>query len=916
MEVRLSDARKSISRSRQLVKISVVLIAALILGCVIALWGLRLGTITDTQDDNHRLGVVLAEQTARTFQAVDLALKELSERIVNGGIQDDITLHTVFGLWDVHEALVRRLVDLPQAGSFAIVDSQGHLVNQTRQWPNPAYSLLDRAYFQHFKTVSDPTAWLSEPLVSRSTSKLSTVVLARRVTARDGTFLGVVFAGIQLSYFDTLFAKTGFSDGTGITILRDDGVFLVHFPAVAGISGTRMPTTSRWYEMVGFGGGHYRSPGFGDNPGARWVSVHPLSIYPIVVNVTRLESAALARWWREVLLISGGAFSVTIGFGILLLVLTRQIAIIEKSQLRIHEQVDTMRTNELHLAEQSALLETTLEHMNQGLIMADASGNVAVCNRRAVELLGLPAAMMASRPRFVDVVAFQWQQGEFAGLPVGSPDPALLFDHQAMYERRRPNGIMLEVRIAALPGGGMVRTYADITARSAAEEMLGVAASHDQLTGLLNRNGFGIRRDAAVAAARRDSTTLAVLCLDLDRFKAVNDTLGHDAGDKLLLLAAQRMRESARSADVVARLGGDEFAIILENVDLAGAEQTCGRLLDSIRAPFAIDGEIVRIGVSIGVAIYPADASTPEQLLRNADTALYKAKAAGRDTWCAYAAEDGQRQYEAMALELDFRTAVALGQFFLVYQPICETITGSPVAFEALVRWNHPTRGVISPAEFIPIAEEIGLIVPLGRWVIETACAEAATWAIPMRIAVNLSPAQFREDELVLFIREVLSQTGLSPARLELEVTEGLLLDDTENVVKTMQALRAMGIRMILDDFGTAHSNLSYLRGFPFEAVKIDRSFMRALNTDRQARALVEAILAMARALGLEVVGEGVETREQLALLRHLQCRFVQGYLLGRPAAAQETRDRIWKLAASYVGVTSPGSAQRPALSA
>src|ERR1019366_7642181 len=217
-------------------------------------------------------------------------------------------------------------------------------------------------------------------------------------------------------------------------------------------------------------------------------------------------------------------------------------------------------------------------------------------------------------------------------LPVGSPDPALLFDHQAMYERRRPNGIMLEVRIAALPGGGMVRTYADIT-------------------GLLNRNGFGIRRDAAVAAARRDSTTLAVLCLDLDRFKAVNDTLGHDAGDKLLLLAAQRMRESARSADVVARLGGDEFAVILENVDLAGAEQTCGRLLDSIRAPFAIDGEIVRIGVSIGVAIYPADASTPEQLLRNADTALYKAKAAGRDTWCAYAAEDGQRQYEAMALE-------------------------------------------------------------------------------------------------------------------------------------------------------------------------------------------------------------------------------------------------------------------------
>ncbi len=542
-----------------------------------------------------------------------------------------------------------------------------------------------------------------------------------------------------------------------------------------------------------------------------------------------------------------------------------------------------MRTNETRLAEQSAMLETTLEYMNQGLIMADASGVVAVCNRRAIELLELPAQMMAARPRIAEVVEFQKRQGEFPNVPEKDLATDNVFSDQLMYERRRPNGTLLEVRSAPLPGGGVVRTYADITARAAAEELLGIAASHDQLTGLVNRHGFGIRRDAAVAAARREGCTLAVLCLDLDRFKAVNDTLGHDAGDQLLVLVSKRMSESARSTDVVARLGGDEFAIILNNTDLSGAAQISRRMLDSIRAPYSINGETVRIGVSIGVAIFPADANTPEQLLRNADTALFKAKAAGRDTWCAYAIEDGQRQHKRMALELDFRTAVAMGQFTLVYQPICEAITGSPIAFEALVRWNHPTRGIISPAEFIPIAEETGLIIPLGRWIIETACAEAATWAVPMRIAVNLSPAQFREGELVPFIREVLARTGLTPTRLELEVTEGLLLDGAETVVQTMQTLRAMGIRMILDDFGTAHSNLSYLRGFPFEAVKIDQSFMRALNTDRQARALVEAILAMARALGLEVVGEGVETAEQLALLRHLQCRLVQGYLLGRP---------------------------------
>jgi diguanylate cyclase (GGDEF)-like protein len=642
--------------------------------------------------------------------------------------------------------------------------------------------------------------------------------------------------------------------------------------------------------------------------------VHPLAAYPIVVDVMRLESTALARWRRQAIMICGGVFVVTLGFAILLLALRRQIAIIEKSQISIREQVDAVRQSEAHLAAQSALLETTLEHMNQGLMMVDASGIVAVCNRRAIEILELPPAMMADHPPLSDVIELQKRRGEFIGWTDNRLDPAVQFTDRSVYERRRPNGIVIEVLTAALPGGGMVRTYADITARSVAEEMLGVAASHDQLTGLINRHAFNTRHDAALAAARRNSSELAVLCLDLDRFKAVNDALGHVAGDQLLIMAAKRMREAARSTDMVARLGGDEFAIVLPNTDLAVAELISQRLLDSIRLPYVIGGETVRIGVSIGIAAFPSDGGTAEELLRNADTALYKAKAAGRDIWVAYASEDGRLRHARMALELDFRTAVATGQFTLDYQPICDAITSSPVAFEALVRWNHPSRGLISPAEFIPIAEQTGLIIPLGHWIIETACAEAAVWALPLRIAVNLSPAQFRERGLVSCVQEILARTGLSPARLDLEVTEGLLLEDADDVVNTMNALRAMGIRMVLDDFGTAHSNLSYLRGFPFEAVKIDQSFMRALNTDRQARALVEAILAMARALGLEVIGEGVETQEQLALLRHLQCRLVQGYLLGRPASVQKTRDLIWSFAASHAG--GPAHVLLPAVSA
>jgi diguanylate cyclase (GGDEF)-like protein len=896
------DVHGSISRSRQLVMISIVLTVALILAALFAIWALRQGAIRDTEEDNHRLGVVVAEQTTRTFQAVDLVLREISEKIAETDIPDSTALRAAFDGRDVHDVLAKRLADLPQTEAFVILDSDARYVNQSRHWPTPELSFADRSFFRRFANDSDPGPFLSEPITSRASVGMTTAYLARRLTARDGTFLGVVTAAIRLSYFDTFFDKVGFRDGTGITILRDDGLILIHYPALAGFNDTKMPKTSHWYDAVHSGGGHYLSHGGLDKLGDRLVSVHPLGAYPIVVDVMRLESTALARWWRQAIMICAGVFVVTLGFAILLLALRRQIAIIEKSQISIHEQVDAVRRSEAHLAEQSALLETTLEHMNQGLMMVDASGIVAICNRRAIEILELPPAMMADHPPLDDVIELQKQRGEFAGWSEYRLDRAAMFNDRSVYERRRPNGTVIEVLTAPLPGGGMVRTYADITARSVAEEMLGVAASHDQLTGLINRHAFNSRHDAALAAARRGGSELAVLCLDLDRFKAVNDTLGHDAGDQLLIMVAKRMSETARSTDMVARLGGDEFAIVLPGTNLTAAEQISQRLLDSIRLPYVIGTETVRIGVSIGIATFPSDGSTAEELLRNADAALYKAKAAGRDAWVAYASKDGRLQHARMALELDFRTAVATGQFTLVYQPICDAITSAPVAFEALVRWNHPGRGLISPAEFIPIAEQTGLIIPLGHWIIETACAEAAVWALPLRIAVNLSPAQFRERGLVSVIQEILARTGLPPSRLDLEVTEGLLFEDAEEVVSTMNALRAMGIRMILDDFGTAHSNLSYLRGFPFEAVKIDQSFMRALNTDRQARALVEAILAMARALGLEVIGEGVETQEQLALLRHLQCRLVQGYLLGRPASARKTRDLIWSLAASHAG--------------
>jgi diguanylate cyclase (GGDEF)-like protein len=430
--------------------------------------------------------------------------------------------------------------------------------------------------------------------------------------------------------------------------------------------------------------------------------------------------------------------------------------------------------------------------------------------------------------------------------------------------------------------------------------MLSHAALHDQLTLLANRTGFSARLEQALTEARRTGGEVAVLCLDLDRFKQVNDTLGHEAGDQLLRLAARRMTNALRKTDLLARMGGDEFAIVLaDGLGAAEAAQHIAqRLLEDVRMPYVLGDKQARIGVSIGIATSPADGTSVEALLRNADTALYQAKTTGRNAWRAYASEEGVLERNRIALEQDLREAVELQALTLVYQPICDAATGLPVAFEALLRWNHARRGTVSPAEFIPLAEKTGLIVPLGRWVIETACAEAATWAIPARIAINLSPVQFRERDLLGYISDVLRRTGLAPGRLEVEVTEGLLLDDNSVVVADMQALRAMGVRMVLDDFGSAHASLSYLRGFPFDQVKIDRSFMRALSSDRRALALVEAMLTMARVLGLSVVGEGVETQEQLTLLRHLRCDLVQGFLLGHPASADAARQWLWQLAA------------------
>lgn len=435
----------------------------------------------------------------------------------------------------------------------------------------------------------------------------------------------------------------------------------------------------------------------------------------------------------------------------------------------------------------------------------------------------------------------------------------------------------------------------DIRERRDAESRIRHLAHHDGLTNLVNRILLRQRMEQALSAAAKYGGTLGILCLDLDRFKAVNDAYGHKAGDLLLIQVALRLREMIDPHDTVARIGGDEFVILqttgpqpMTSVMLAD------RLTAALSAPFDLDGIIAHIGVSIGIALYPRDGLDADSLLHNADLALYRAKSDGKGVSCTFEVDMNVKLRDRQRLEQDLRTSLGGPDFELNYQPQYHKPPAGGrtlilAGFEALLRWNHPTKGPIGPAEFVPVAEATGLIVPLGIWALETACREAVKWPPECSLAVNLSPIQFRGYDLVAAIKRILDSTGLAPHRLDLEVTESLLIQDSDHTLRTLRAIKALGVRITLDGFGTGLSNLSSLQRFPLDKLKIDRIFIEPLGSSPAAAAIVSAIVALSQSLGLAVTAEGVETEEQLRLLHAMSCFTVQGYLLGHPVPACST---------------------------
>jgi diguanylate cyclase (GGDEF)-like protein len=407
----------------------------------------------------------------------------------------------------------------------------------------------------------------------------------------------------------------------------------------------------------------------------------------------------------------------------------------------------------------------------------------------------------------------------------------------------------------------------------------------DALTGIANRARFFDQLALHTASRRAADRPCAVMMIDLDRFKYVNDTLGHAAGDIILRMVAERLRSTLRESDVVARLGGDEFAIMQVAADEPEAAfALAARIVAVVESrPFMVNGQPIHLGASVGVALCPGDGEDPADLMQKADLALYAAKAEGRATFCRYDVSLDEKMRARRAIEAGLRTAIAEGQLELHYQPLVDAATGCITSAEALVRWNHPERGLIPPVEFIGIAEETGLILPLGEWVLRTACAEAATWPANMGVAINLSPVQFREKSLVDIISAALESAGLAADRLDLEITEGVLLSDEQGTMQTLNELVALGVRVSMDDFGTGYSSLSYLRKFPFDKIKIDQSFVSQLPEDDESAAIVRAIITMAKCLGMATTVEGVETQAQFAFSVDAGCDTLQGYLISRP---------------------------------
>jgi diguanylate cyclase (GGDEF)-like protein len=879
--------RKLLFPFQALIGVAGGLIGLAVLAIGLTVWGLYADAIEDAERHTDNIAIVLADQTLRSMQSLDIVLDEVKARAGAVAVITPADFRERLGTERVHDFITERLARLPQAEIVTIADHEGRIVNSTRQWPPRDIDLAEREDFQYLSTHDTPDLYVVAPVIGR-TNGAWTLFFSKRINGAGGDFVGIVTVGVETRYFQHVYTSVGSLAGQSFLLLRRDGTVLVRYPDIAGRSGQKLPASSPWHRFAASGGA-YRTEGVFDRE-ARLVTVRPVRGYPLVVDVTMLESAALAKWQRRATLIGLGTLLALLCAGFMLRALIR----LTESEASIAEREARLADKSQELEAVNLRLDAALNNMSQGLCMFDKDEKLVVCNERYTRMYGLPDNIARSGCTVRDLIERRAAAGTFSG----DAEQYLARLREQIAQGRRSyitnelgDGRTIAVLNQPMIDGGWVATHEDITERQRSEARIAHMARHDALTDLANRVLFRERMDDVLARLDETGEGFAVFIFDLDLFKSVNDSLGHPIGDALLKAVALRLQTCTDASHTVGRLGGDEFAIIQTEAgdQKAAAIALADTLLETVGAPYEIDGHQIVIGISIGIALAPADGEDASELLKNADLALYRAKQEGRNGYRFFALEMDTEVRLQRALEVDLRNALVREEFEIHYQLIFDIASHQPCGAEALLRWRHPQHGMVFPDTFIPVAEEIGLIGALGEWVLRQACANATRWPAHIRLAVNLSPVQFRGGNLVELVADALKTSGLAPERLELEITESVLLQKDAGTLAILYQLTELGVRIVLDDFGTGYSSLSYLRMFPFKKIKIDKSFVAELSHRADCAAIVCAVTNLAQSLDMTTTAEGVETWEQFELLHAAGCREAQGYLFSRPCPA-------WKL--------------------
>jgi len=856
-----------------------LLITAIALGTVLITIHFRDRAIQSSTRELENTVLLVARHFDQQFDDLQGVQNDVTIYMKSANINTDQTYKSLMSGIDVHRMLRTKLSSMPYVGGLNLFDAEGKLINSSETWPVPDIGIADRPHFQVLKSTAGQTAVLAEPVISRVTGAW-TAIFSRKVVGRNGEFLGIISRGVEPVHFENFFASLALGQSATISMIHRNGTVLAHYPRNETVVGQNLATSKVFQGILSSGGsstGRYISPIDGED---QLGSARRLSAAPVMIVATTSMAAALHDWREQTKYQIIGATLAT------LVILATLFLIVR----RLNQQ---HRSAEHRLAQKSQHLDTAINNMTQGLLLFDSSSRLVVCNQRFIDMFQLSSDIVKPGCHFRDVIQHRKDNGTFVGdvdAYCASFLRSVMEDSALDTVLNTPDGRSIQILVQKSADGGWASTLEDITERKRSEERIAHLAHYDALTDLPNRVMFRQQIESEIAALK-DGAKLAILYIDIDEFKSINDTLGHAVGDELLKIVATRLRRCVGNSGFVARLGGDEFAIVQTGIaHHDDVRKLVLPLYDAIRQPYECFGNQLTTDASIGIALAPADGNDLDELLRHADLAMYSAKAAGRRTYRFFEPAMDEGAKARRALEQDLRKALSDGGLEVHYQPVVDITSNEVSGCEALLRWRHPLRGMISPAEFIPIAEETGLINELGDWVLRTACAEAASWSSPTMLAVNVSPVQFASQTLALRVASALAASGLPASRLELEITETVLIRDDEAALAILHQLRSIGVRIALDDFGTGYSSLSYLQRFPFDKVKIDRSFIRDIASPGGSSSIVQAVVTIAAARDMITTAEGVETTGQLDVLRTLGCTQMQGYLFSAARPSQDIR--------------------------